>query len=951
MNRFLHRGNRRYRPLKFLSAWLLFAALTPASGALGAPAKPNIILILADDIGYGDLSCYGAKLVQTPNLDRLAREGRRFTDAHSPASTCSPTRRALLTGVYSWRQPQGSAIMPGNAPLSIPPGTVTLPSMLKQVGYTTGIVGKWHLGLGGQGGPDWNGTIKPGPLEIGFDYAFFFPATGDRVPCVFIENHNVVGLDPKDPIAVSYAGKIGNEPTGRENPELLKLKATVGHDRTIVNGIGRIGWMTGGKAARWKDEEIADTFTKRALGFIEKSKDNPFFLYFATHNIHVPRVPSPRFHDKSQCGTRGDAIAELDSAVGEVLTLLERLKLADNTLVIFSSDNGGVMDDGYEDVGSFKHPCNGKLRGYKGSLWEGGHRVPMIARWPGHISAKSECDELVTLLDLTATLASLTGQTLPKGAAADSINVLPALLGLPHEQPARETFVPHVGGIKGPFALRQGTWKLVQAQGKNPPVPFLVNLASDPGEKTNLASEQPQRLAAMTSLLGQITGSSSQTSRPKEEAKRKPNILHIHADDHRPDGLHALGNSLLQTPNLDTLVERGMTFNHCYTQGAMVGAVCLPSRTMMLTGRSWLRIEQQRPPKTPDDHRTPSDYLPKVISAAGYETWHMGKSGNEFKNGIESFDTNIVEDGRGDDRRLSSQRLADGAVNFLKQRKTDRPFYMYLAPPVPHDPRITTPEFANLYKAEDVKLSAAFMPMHPWDNGDMMIRDEQLAPWPRTPENAKQQIADYYACITGLDYHVGRILAQLKESGELENTIVIFTGDNGLSLGEHGLFGKQNLYEFGGMHVPLVIAGPGIPKGKSEALVYLMDLFPTFCDFAGAKIPAAVESKSLVPVILSQTNRVRDALYTGYKDCQRSVRTDRWKLIRYPLVDKTQLFDLRADPLELNNLAYDSKYATQLREMTALLEKEMARYGDTAPLKVPNPKPAEWKPPQPRKKS
>ena len=207
-------------------------------------SRPNIIVLLADDIGYGDLSCYGAKLVQTPSLDRLAREGRRFTDAHSPASTCSPSRRALLTGGYSWRQQAGSAIMTGDAALSIKPGSVTLPSMLKQAGYTTGIVGKWHLGLGNESGPNWNDGIKPGPLEVGFDYAFFFPATGDRVPCVFIENHNVVGLDPNDPIAVSYVKKIGNEPTGKENPELLKLKSTHGHDSTIINGVGRIGWMS-----------------------------------------------------------------------------------------------------------------------------------------------------------------------------------------------------------------------------------------------------------------------------------------------------------------------------------------------------------------------------------------------------------------------------------------------------------------------------------------------------------------------------------------------------------------------------------------------------------------------------------------------------------------------------------------------------------------------------------
>ena len=492
-------------------------------------SRPNIIVLLADDIGYGDLSCYGAKLVQTPSLDRLAREGRRFTDAHSPASTCSPSRRALLTGGYSWRQQAGSAIMTGDAALSIKPGSVTLPSMLKQAGYTTGIVGKWHLGLGNESGPNWNDGIKPGPLEVGFDYAFFFPATGDRVPCVFIENHNVVGLDPNDPIAVSYVKKIGNEPTGKENPELLKLKSTHGHDSTIINGVGRIGWMSGGKSARWKDEDIADTFRQKACNFIEQNastgsaqgKNKPFFLYYATHNIHVPRVPNARHQGKSQCGTRGDSIVELDVAVGEIIATLERLKIADNTLLIFSSDNGGVMDDGYEDVGSFEHPCNGVLRGFKGSLWEGGHRVPLIARWPGHIQPGTECKELVTLLDMTASCAALTGQTLPAEAAPDSCNVLPALLGLPHDKPGRTSFIAHVGGTESPKAIRQGDWKLIQAGGaresyadanktgnagkkkKQPPAPFLVNLADDLSEQKNLAAEHPEKVKELQALFEQ----------------------------------------------------------------------------------------------------------------------------------------------------------------------------------------------------------------------------------------------------------------------------------------------------------------------------------------------------------------------------------------------------------------------------------------------------------------
>ena len=481
-----------------------------------APAaeKPNIIVVIADDIGYGDLSCYGAKHARTPNLDRLASEGRRFTDAHSPASTCTPTRRALLTGTYSWRQQPGSSIAPGDAPLSILSGTATIPSLLREAGYKSGHVGKWHLGLGGEAGPDWNAEIKPGPMELGFDYTFMMPATGDRVPTVYVENHRILGLDPADPITVSYKQKVGTEPTGAENPELLKLKHTHGHDMTIVNGVGRIGWMTGGKAARWKDEDMADTFAKKAIGFIEQNKTGPFFLYLATHGIHVPRVPHPRFKDASASGIRGDAIQELDDTVGQVLAALDRLKLKENTLVIFSSDNGGVLDDGYEDFGKPDVACNGVLRGYKGSLWEGGHRVPFIARWPAKIQAGSENGELFALLDLPATLAALTGVALPADAALDSMNVLPALLGTPHDQPARTTFIAHNGGTQGPFGVRRDGWKLVPGGNsrrdsrteKAVTGPQLFDLTKDLAETTNVAAEHPEIVKELSELPAKQRG-------------------------------------------------------------------------------------------------------------------------------------------------------------------------------------------------------------------------------------------------------------------------------------------------------------------------------------------------------------------------------------------------------------------------------------------------------------
>jgi arylsulfatase A-like enzyme len=494
---------------------LAFVAL---AASLSAAEKPNIIFLLADDIGYADLSCYGAKHAKTPNLDRLAAQGCRFTDAHSPASTCTPTRRAFLTGVYSWRQQPGSSIAAGDAAMTIDPGTTTAASLLQSAGYRTGVVGKWHLGLGPDGGPDWNGDIKPSPLDLGFDYNFIMAATGDRVPTVYIEGRRVVGLDPKDPIIVSYKAKVGTEPTGKENPELLKLKHTHGHDMTIINGVGRIGWMTGGKAARWKDEDMADTFAGKAIKFIEDNKGGPFFLYFATHGIHVPRVPHPRFKGTSPVGTRGEAIHELDDAVGEVMAKLDELKLSEKTLFIFTSDNGGVMDDGYEDVGSFHYHPNAPMRGTKGTLFEGGHRVPFIARWPGKIKAGTESAALMAHLDMPATFAAIVGASVPAGDCPDSINVLPALLG-ETESSARENFVAHVGGTKGPFGLRDGQWKYISpggggygkaakggAKGKAAGQPQLYNLATDLAEEKNFAASEPAKLKEMQTLLEKVRG-------------------------------------------------------------------------------------------------------------------------------------------------------------------------------------------------------------------------------------------------------------------------------------------------------------------------------------------------------------------------------------------------------------------------------------------------------------
>jgi len=468
--------------------------------------KPNVIVILADDVGYGDLGCYGATKIKTPNLDKLAAGGMRFTDAHSPAAVCTPTRYSLLTGQYAWRHEPGSRILSGVAPLSIPVDRVTVPKLFQKAGYSTAVVGKWHLGLG-EKSPDYNALIKPGPKEVGFDYSFIIPATGDRTPCVYVENGRVRGLDPKDPIEVNYTKKVGDEPTGKENPDLLTVqKPSKGHDSTIVNGISRIGWMSGGKAARWKDEDIADDLTKSALNFIDGHKDKSFFLYFATHDAHVPRVPHPRFKGKSEHGLRGDVIQELDWCVGEVMAALDKHKLTDNTLIIFTSDNGGVMDDGYIDGtqnDKSGHSCNGALRGNKGQLYEGGHRVPFIARWPGQIPAGKTSKELVCHVDMLATMAAILGQKVPEGAGPDSLNMLAALKSEKPEKAYRESLV-HQGGYVGGLAIRKGDWKLIPANAARKTDAELYNVAVDVAEKKNVLKENPEKVKELTVLLEQI---------------------------------------------------------------------------------------------------------------------------------------------------------------------------------------------------------------------------------------------------------------------------------------------------------------------------------------------------------------------------------------------------------------------------------------------------------------
>ncbi len=495
------------------------SAVISASGAVAAP-KPNVILIYGDDVGYGDLGVYGATLIPTPNLDKLAAGGLVFSDGHCPAATCSASRFAMLTGQLAHRR--GVTILGPTSPMPILAEDYTLPKVFKAAGYTTAVIGKWHLGLGAPGVPvDWNNDVKPGPLEIGFDYSFLLPNTNDRVPCVYLENYRVVNLDPDDPISLGKKidPRSTEYPDGQKNPEAMTYyRSTHGHNNSVINGIGRIGTMFGGKAALWNDETMSDEFVLRTEKFLDQHlkqrKDQPFFLYFCSQCIHVPRAPNPRFRGQSALGYRGDAMVELDWTVGAIMQMLEKHAIADNTMVIFSSDNGPVYDDGYADGTTVHtstresdrgHDGSGPYRGGKYQIYEGGTRVPLIVRWPAKIKPGKSA-ALITHTDFILSFAALLNVAVPEGAAPDSQNSLGALLG--EDPQGNDYLVEEAGG----YALRHGEWKLLMESGKkknaknkeDSPKFELYNLGNDIGEQNNLAGEYPEKVEQLRKILIRI---------------------------------------------------------------------------------------------------------------------------------------------------------------------------------------------------------------------------------------------------------------------------------------------------------------------------------------------------------------------------------------------------------------------------------------------------------------
>jgi len=474
-------------------------------------------------LGYGDLGCYGATKVRTPHIDRIAQEGRRFTDFHAASAVCSPSRYALVTGRYPSRADLWDPIFL-RTPLVIDTTQITIADVMSDAGYATAVIGKWHLGFGTESPIDWNKELKPGPLELGFDYYFGVPILNSHPPFVYVENHHIVGLVPEDPMV------YGEHAETRWFPEKMDMQA-----------------IGGGRAAhaRYDDRMVGTTLKDTAVAWISAHKGEPFFLYFAPTNIHHPFTPAPQFIGTSEAGRYGDFIHELDWMVGEMMSLLDREGLADNTLLIVTSDNGGMLNQGGQDAFKAGHHQNGDLFGFKFDAWEGGHRVPFIARWPGKIEAGSVSDELVSNVDMLATLAALVNRPLADGEGPDSYNALPALIGTPAE-PIRD-FLVISPSKKTHLAIRKGEWMYISAQGgggftgtkigehtlggpaatllthqvnsdiedgaikADAPPAQLYNLRADPGQSTNVYDEQPQLVAELEALLDEAIEVKQQT--------------------------------------------------------------------------------------------------------------------------------------------------------------------------------------------------------------------------------------------------------------------------------------------------------------------------------------------------------------------------------------------------------------------------------------------------------
>lgn len=888
---------------------------------LCAPAEVprNLVVVVTDDQARWAVGAYGNDEVRTPSIDRLADEGARFDNAFVPAPVCSPSRASWLTGRYPTELTITDWISPEEAARGLGLAAPTWTQALQASGLRTALVGKWHLGSA----PDHH------PTRLGFD---------------------------------EFVGFLG----GGARP----MDATLERDGE----------------ARVYEGPLPDRLTDEALRFIEENAAGRFALCLHFRAPHRPYGPVPE-EDRAPYaeleptlpdfpGLDADSLAEttrayyasissIDRNVGRLLDALERLELESDTVVVFTSDHGYNEGRHGIDTKGNGHWIVGGHRGPKRpNMWDTSLAIPLIVRWPGVVQPGTRIPALASGLDFYRTVLGLFEVPIPEGASPHGRDLGPLLRGgtLEPRDALFGQYDLHNNGLAHLRMIRTERWKLVtNANGLDE----LYDLESDPGERTNLhhrvSREEPdlvrgleQRLHAWMHSIGDPLLAAGDGPRAE-----RPNVLFMLSDDQRPDAVRAFGHADLETPNLDAFAAAGTAFRRTYCMGAQQGAVCLPSRGMLLGGRSLYR------------YREAPVLLPEHFRAGGYQTfgtgkWHNGREWfqRSFEDGeaiffggmgshtellVNAFDESgeYPKEAREPIADFSSTTFVDAAIRFLDRRDRARPFFCWVSFTAPHDPRTPPAEDLARYRPEELELPENFLPVHPFDNGEMLVRDEKLEAWPRTPAAVRRHLAEYYGMITQLDRQVGRMIEALRERDLLDSTVVVFASDHGLAVGSHGLLGKQNLYEHS-MGAVMMLRGPGVPEGESRrALTYLHDLYPTLCELTGLEIPAHAEGASLVP-LLERDPRTpwRETLFTTYRRDQKAVTDGRFKLIRYPRIDVTQLFDLESDPAETKNLAANPAHAERLGALRAELGRWQTEVGDDTPWRTAEQRERTFTPPE-----
>ncbi len=931
-----------------------------ALGASAAPVKPNVVFILADDLGYGDVRCLNPDgRIPTPNLDRLAAEGMIFTDAHSSSAVCTPTRYGILTGRYNWRSRLKQGVQGGMSPPLIEPGRLTLPAFLQRQGYHTACIGKWHLGMdwpllpgakpfndsiekGEEGwNVDFSRPITGGPNRVGFDYFFGISASLDMVPYTFIENDRVTRVPTETNAFAMMSGRPGR--------------------------LTRRGPATAGFTA----EEVLPTLTRKAVTYLEQRAATPgrppFFLYVPLNAPHTPIAPTAAWKGRSGLNPYADFVMQTDAEVGVMLDALQRLGLASDTLVVFTSDNGCSPEAKFDELIPAGHHPSAQFRGSKADIFDGGHRVPFIARWPGRIPAGRTSSQLICLNDTFATCADLLGQRVPDNAAEDSVSLVPALEGR-DTRPLREALVHH--SINGSFAIRQGDWKLElcpDSGGWSEPRPGtpaaaalprvqLYDIRRDAGETNNLAATHPEVVARLSALLktyvdnGRSTPGAAQTNTtpvrlPPVASASKPNVLFIAIDDQN-DWIGAFGgHPLAKTPNIDRLARRGTIFLNAHCNAPL----CNPSRTSLMLGlrptttgiyglAPWFRtLDAWRDRVT----------LPQHFRAEGYRTFTSGKIyhggvGNPAARAAE-FDVWGPDGGIGvkpaaklvgstpmgdnalmdwgvfphRDEDKGDYQVASWTIGQIRSMPAGQPFFLAAGFFLPHVPCYATQKWFDLYPDDDRVLPV--VQEHDRDDTPRFSwylhwsLPEPRLKWMQEHHQWRNLVRSYLACTSFVDAQVGRIVDALDDAGLSDNTIIVLWGDHGWHLGEKGITGKNTLWDRG-TKVPLLFAGPGIrPGGRCVQPVELLDIYPSLIELCGLPLRQDLEGLSLVPQLQDAGARRERPAITSHNQGNHGVRSDGWRYIRYA-DGAEELYNMRNDPREWTNLAGRPEFSAELAD-------------------------------------